>query len=184
MRSALTVPLADFNTALRTLAKFVKKRERTADAVLTLVDVELVIPVPGGAASVSAEGPWPGEVRVSASFLLGIATRLPEVDPLPVCVEAGRLRVANVSAKCVWQPLAEQRIELPLDPPFRTVLAVGLRYSAEEIVRSGLKRLLEKAQERRNNLIRRAAETLAPLGVHALDLESIVDEAILREEPP
>jgi hypothetical protein len=172
----------ELHAALRTLARFVKKRERTADAVLTFAADTLVISAPGGEVTVPATGAWVGEVRVPASFLLGLAARLPVADPLPLRVAAGRLHVGNVSARCVWQPRGEAGIELPLDPPFRMVLAVGLRHSPEEIVRSGLKGLVEKAQERRDALVRRAAEVLAPLGVVPDDLQEMVDEVVLREE--
>jgi hypothetical protein len=181
MRFSLSVPRAEFQQALKTLAKFVKPKQ-ASEAVLALSDGVLTIDFPGGAALVPADGTWPGVVRIPGQFLLLLSKGVPTEDPLPVSVREGRLRIAGMSIACTVEE-GNQRsiIPLPLDAPLHAILHVRQVHSDDEIAQSGLTRLVQQAEERRDKLILRATEVLEPVAVGADDLRAFVEECIRRK---
>ena len=65
---SITVDRAEFQKALRILAKFVKSK-RASEAVLSHVEGQLSIDLPGGNVLVDAKGEWAGTVRVPGAIL-------------------------------------------------------------------------------------------------------------------
>src|SRR5262249_846614 len=114
-RFSLSVPRAELQRALKTLAKFVK-RKQASEAVLSVSDGMLTIGLPGEAPPVPADGAWPGTVRVAGQFLLLLAKAALTDDPVPVAVQDGRLRVGGMSVTCTVDEGAQPNIiDLPLD---------------------------------------------------------------------
>jgi hypothetical protein len=179
MTLSVYVGRKDLAIALRTLAKFVKRKQQ-AEAVVSFADGTLQIELPGGLVGVPADGEWSGEVRVPGSFFVSFAKTLPDVDPLPVQVRGDRFYLAGLSVRCVTQGAGGERIQLPLDPPVLDVLRVRLQHSEEEIERSGLTALVRTAEEKREQLIMQAHSHLHQLGVTRADLDRFVDECLLR----
>lgn len=183
MSPHVTVARDELADALKQLAKFVRGKARVGDAVIARDDDGLTIETAGQTAGVAAVGAWTGQVRVPARFLLAIAARLPKSDTVAVRVSGGRLHVGSISATCIWEEQCAPQIEVPLDPPLTLVLGMAHRYSAEDIVRSGKRGLLEDAQRQRDRLVLRAAEALRPLGVSTEDVLDLVDQVVARLNP-
>lgn len=172
MTFAVQVSRKDLASALRTLARFVKRKQE-ADAVVSFADGTLQIELPGGAVGVAAQGEWDGEVRVPGRFLLTYAKSLPAADPMPVEVRGDRFRLAGLSVGCVLQEATGDRIELPLDPSVVDILRMLARYSDEEIERSGL-----------TALVSRVAMQFAEIGVPRAEFDRFIDECLRRREGP
>lgn len=184
MSFSVQVARADLVAALKTLAKFVK-RKQASEAVLSLSEGMLAIDLPGGAAFAPAEGTWPGTVRIPGQFLLLLSRAVPTDDPVPVSVREGRLWIARLSVACaVAKDEQKKIIELPLDAPLHAILHVRQVHSNDEIARSGLTPLVRQAEERLDTLIARASEVLGPLAVDGDDLRGLVEECIRRKYLP
>ncbi len=85
----------------------------------------------------------------------------------------------QVSVECHWQDLGWSPIELPMDPPFGLLLAVDLKHSNSEIINSGLAETIQRAADRKEELIYKAHGMLMPLGVELEELVELVDRKVL-----
>ena len=65
----------EFRAALKHVLKLARSKER-AEAVISFADGQVAIAFPGLEVRSAAEGVWPGEARVSAGFIQGLARRL------------------------------------------------------------------------------------------------------------
>lgn len=182
MSFSVVVPLEELKLALRTLAKVVKKRQ-ASEAVLSLSGEKLSISLPGASAFVPAAGTWPGVVRAPGHFFLLLSKALPTEDPVHLSVAEGRLRIASTSIPCTVDVEGDQQgvINLPVNPPLHAILHVAGRYTRDAIEHAGLMPLVWQTEERRDKLIARAAELLAPLAVDGIDLRRLVDECVRRK---
>jgi hypothetical protein len=68
-----------------------------------------------------------------------------------------------------------------MDPPLDMILQLPLRYSKGHIELSGLTKVLEEAETKRNDLIEKAVTILAPLLVTVADVRRLADKCIKRE---
>jgi len=150
---------------------------------LTYDSGELCVAAEGHSFRVPADGTWPGEVIVDASFLRRLAkSPLIGGDKMEIATDRTRLRIDFVSTNCEWNALEYPRIELPLGASLVDVLRLPLRYSKADIERSELTGKLEAAQRERDELVckarellgraneyvRKAGDMLAPLGFSGL----------------
>lgn len=180
MTAHLVVGRADLATALRLFRKFLRAKVRTDEALLTYEERHLTLELGGMATSVRAAGEWRGKARVPGWFIRNFARLLPEADPIHLEVRDGKFFLENTSTSCAWQDLGCEPIELPMDPPLSAVLHVAFTREEDEIANSGLTATVERALKRRDLLVSRAAEILAPLDVQERDLVGIVEECIRR----
>ena len=170
----LKVDRAELVRSLKILLRLVKKKD-AGDAVFSFEDGYLSIDLGGVSAMAPAEGQWPGEARVAGNLVFGLAKTLPAADPLPIRCENGRIFIDRFSAPCEWRPTPSQRIEPPLDAPPGWLLSVSLTYPEEQIRDSGLTPLVEKAKQRREACVAKAAQALSPFGVDPQAVEEFVD---------
>jgi hypothetical protein len=184
MGPALKVKRDEFQQALRFVSKVAKGTTR-AEAIISFDGGSLELDLGGVTARASAQGEWPGPARVNAQFLLGLLKTLPDGDPLTVSAEDDRVHVCGsrtrYSAKCTWQDAEGDLIKLELNPSLVRILCLRIAHADEDITRSGLTRILEEAEARRDTLIARAADALVPLGIRPGDVRRLVDDR-LREQ--
>lgn len=187
MVPVLRVDRLELLRALKNLAKLASPKQQ-AEAIVSLDGSAVVIELAGMTVRAGAEGTWPGQARVNARFLLGLARGLPPGDILSLTVEEGKLQIAGsstaYSAPCVWQAAGGNVIRLPVNPTLSTILALRLRHTDDEIAGSGLTETVRLAEKRCDTLVAQASTILEPLGVRPADLRQLVDECLLREEHP
>ncbi|MBT5535423.1 hypothetical protein HOK31_20315 [Candidatus Poribacteria bacterium] len=164
----LEVDPTEFRAALKRVLKLARAKEK-AEAVVSFEDEKIVIALPAISVRASAEGVWPGEARVPAGFVQGLARSLTatgvESGPWRLHVEGDRLCFGSYSAQCVWQDAGGHSIHLPADAPFMMLLRLSWSHTEEEIEQSGLTPVVDAATERMSKLVARAAKALGPLEI-------------------
>jgi hypothetical protein len=184
MNPTLKVNRNELQDLLAQLARF-GQGVLKAKAILVFEDNQLVIRAPGMELKASASGEWQGQTSVALSLLVSLGeSPLPEGNPLEVSVRSGRLHLGSISIPCAWEPRATRHIELPLDPPLASILRVARRHSREEIEAAGLTCWVEKASEKRAELIEAATRQLEQLGVRREEVELLVTKVLEDENRP
>ena len=156
-------------------------RPKKTEQVLLSFDGELLhMDMSRARVKVPAHGSWAGQVRVAVLFLVSIVKFPPSGDPIILRVEDGRLLVGTTSYPCEWQATAKSLIQLPIDVNTPLLLALKLRYTADQIRTSGLKAVVDEAEEKCNRNVNTAMKALAKYGIKPADLRALIDKA-LRE---
>jgi hypothetical protein len=176
---ALSVPREELCEELRRLARIVGRR-RSGDADLALRDGVLWIAVAEGEVGVSATGNWPTRVRLSFGPLLRLTKVLPDLDPVPIVIGEGRLRIDRFSMDCEVLEGALPQICLPAAPSLADRLRLRHQYTDEEIQRSGLAKFVEDAEAERDDLLQKAMSHLRRLDVKPAALRRFVQECIVE----
>ena len=179
MPPSLMVDRTELVRALGVLAKQVK-RKHVGDAIISYEDGKLRIDLDGLSVKAAAEGEWPGRARVAASFAVAAAGLDFPNEQVSIRIVPGLIYIERFFRSCEWQHDAVDLIQLPVNPSTLTVLAKTLDHTPAEIRRSGISEITYKAEERREDLILRAATRLKPLGVGLDDVRELVDRAIRR----
>lgn len=104
------------------------------------------------------------------------AATLPDEDPLLLKVQEGQLVIGDHAIPCTRDHPELHLVRLPANASLARVLQVAATSTPDEIERSGLSRLVNQAQARRQRLIARASALLGPLGISSEDLDQMVDE--------
>lgn len=177
---SLLVKRAELEKSLKILVKSLKPKN-LPDAIWSFEDRELSIDLAGHTVIVPAVGVWPGQARTSGQFALTLAKMPPNSDLLTFRVAEGRLHVEQFSTHCVWQGAEAAVIQLPVNPSLTQLLRVRFTYSETEIEQSGLTKVIQSAVERREALVSKAADILAPLEIFSHDLRQWIDERVTAD---
>ena len=177
MKHELLVNRADLIDGLKKLGKLVKRKTK-AEALLSFEKGMLVVSLDGISIESSAEGAFPGFVRIPGAKALTLSKILPPEDPLTVAHDQQRLYVGTFSMPCAWLEGEPKPIQVPTDAPVTHLLALKLKYSDEQISQSGLGSAVGSAQATRGKLERQAALILEPLGVNLSDVRTLVESCL------
>ena len=176
----------EFRASLKHVLKLARSKER-AEAVISFADGQVAIAFPGLEVRSAAEGVWPGEARVSAGFIQGLARRLAatraESGPWKFHVEGETLFFGTYSTPCVWQGAGGRSIHLPADAPFLMQLRLSWSHTEEEIERSGLTPVVEAATERMTKLVARASKALSALDISEESVRDFVVQSVRDADP-
>ena len=179
MKAALKASRKEFIEALKMLRKPARKKG-AGEAVLSFESGMLAVQVSGVVARVDARGDWPGEVRISGKMVANLWKSVSPGDPVELAVAGDQLQIGPLSISCVWQEKADSRVFLPLDATLPAILIAALQYSQEQITKSGLSKVVADAEEKRDELVDRAARILGPLGISREELGRFVNEQVRR----
>jgi hypothetical protein len=175
----LQLSKAELDSAFRVLKKLCKPR-RDEEAVLSFDGTCLHIEGAGMGVTPRASGSWPGQVRLSAKFLLGLAKVPPVCDPIEFRVEDGRLHIASSSVACSVQPAWRKAIELPMNATDAELLALHFTHAPEDIEAAGYGLTVQHALGRVDSKIQKAAELLAEFSVRPEELRAFVHGSMRR----
>jgi hypothetical protein len=179
MRYELKVNRKQLIDGLNLLRKAAKPK-KTMEAVLSFEKGNFVVYVNGVSIEASAEGEFPGMIRIPAVQAITLAKVLPPEDPLTVSHDEERLFIGTFSMRCLWHNVEPHPIQLPIDPSLPILLGLRLKYTHEQIFQSGYSNPLDEAEHKRKLLITKAANALEPLGVERAEVEKLVDETVKR----
>jgi hypothetical protein len=177
MRHELKVNRSELVEGLTKIGKLVKRKTKS-DALLNLEDGNLVVLLDGISIKASAEGNFPGLVRIPGSKALTLIKVLPSEDSLTIAHDGERLYVENFSISCTWLDGEPTTIQVPADASVAHLLGVSLKHSEQEISTSGLSGAVHDAQSKRAKLERQAAHVLEPLGVTLSDIQELVERSL------
>ena len=173
----LGVARDELEKALRTLRRLIKTR-RPPEAQLTYEDRELVIRIGGATVSATAWGRWSGMARAPGLVLTNLDRSLPDMDPMPVSIRNGRLKIGRSSFACAWHDEVPEALEVPIDAGLLHLLRLPLEHEPEHIEAAGLGDVVARAEAKRDELIERAMRTLMPLEIGEKELLDCVDRKI------
>lgn len=139
-----------------------------------------MLKVGGASTTISGDGFFPGQTRLSGKLVQALRATLPDTDNVLFEQQADRLKIGDLSYKCLWEKPQVRAIQMPINAPLVQVLGIWQRYSDEEIEKSGFKTKFEAADSERKARIQKAFGYLSELGVSEEDLVRLVDEAIVR----
>ena len=174
----LRVGRADMLQALN-LIHVVGQPRKTDQIVFSFDGACLHFDLCGMSTSVPAQGQWECQVRAKPAFLLPLIEVPLKDDTWLIWVKDGRLYFgSSFSCPCELQDPWQATIQLPLDNDDDMLLALGLKYSAQEIERSGLKHSVAKVEDLCMRGVHTAANALARYEVKAEDIRALVDKRI------
>lgn len=179
MRYELRVDRAELAEGLNLLRRLAKPK-KTMEAVLSFEEGKFCVLANGMCIGATAQGEFPGLVRIRAMQAINLSKVLPLDDPLPIALEGERIYIGTFSMPCAWQNVERKPIHLPMNAPIHALLGLPYQYSDEEIFQSGLTNPLSEALWRKKTLIGSAANALEPLGVTRAEVEKLVDESLRR----
>ncbi len=177
MKYELRVNRTDLVDGLTKFRKLVKRKTKS-DALLSFDDGMFVVSLDGISIESTADGQFPGLVRIPGVKALTLSKILPTEDPLTFAHDQQRLYVGTFSMPCTWMEGTPKVIQVPADAPLTHLLGLKLKYSDEEISKSGLASAVGNAEVTRRNLERQAAHILDPLGVSLSDLRTLVENRL------
>ena len=133
----------------------------------------------GMSTSVPAHGQWDCQVRAKPAFLLPLIEVPLEDDTWLIWVKDQRLYFGpSFSCQCELQDPWRATIQLPLNNDDDMLLALRLKYSAQEIEQSGLKHSVSKVEEACVKKVNAAVNALASHEVRAEEIRALVDKHI------
>ncbi len=187
MTCALQVKRDELFGSLKHLAKTVKGNTRR-EARFSFVHNHLRIELDGEGAEAYAEGSWSGIAAVVGRDIVLLGKSIPKdavrnfpIDMIPVRINENRLCIANDSLPLLWYDEKGDKIHLPLNPELSEVLALRLKYTDSDIIKSDLDFILRASEQRRDLIINRALRLLRPFDVKREDLESVIKQSIKRK---
>jgi len=183
MTTSLTVSRIELVEALKALKKFASKKG-IGQAVLSFESGMLTIQLAGVVVRASASGSWDGEARMPGQVMSRMWRSVPDTDPVEIEVGDEHLKIGPLTISCICQPNDVPRIHLPMNAPLPVVLCAALNHTSKEIACSGLADVVEKAEQKRDELTDRAYKALQPLGISYEDLEGFIQEHLQAMKQP
>ena len=126
----------EFAHALISLKKTTKLKN-SFEIVLAYKTGTLTIKSLGALITMPASGEADADVRLNSLFLFKLAGLLPNINPLPLSSADDHLRIGSTIVPCSVESSRPITIELPINAELKDILALRLRYSVQEITRSG-----------------------------------------------
>ena len=161
------------------LIQTVGRPRRTDQIILSFDGTGLHFDLCGMSTSIPATGIWDCQVRAKPAFVNPLIQVPLEEDLWLIHVQDNRLFFGpSFSCPCEIQPPWLASIQLPLDGDDDMLLAVKLKYSAQEIEASGLKYSVAKADGICMDHIQTAINGLSKYGLKAEDVRTLVDQRI------
>jgi hypothetical protein len=165
--------------ALAPLERAVKGRN--IEVTLSFDGENLDIEAVGVGQSFPATGSWPGTVIVRKEFLNVLKFSASRAQSLVLRVEGDRLWLGSATVPCAVQHTKAPEIFVPTNASLRYLLVLRAKHADAALSASGAMPLIVDAEARRDRLVAKAAELLAPMGVETADLRELVDQTVKRE---
>jgi hypothetical protein len=184
-----TLEMSQLRSKLR---PFFAARARGKEAELHQVDVkaeinQITLVTTGASVSLPAVVNSIGCARIPYTIFETIFRKLEKLgsDRLTISIRDGKLIAGPVTFNhpgISMQLIGTRIAELPVDAPLVETLAVGQRFSQEELMDSGIWAKVTAAQDKATTLIEKAAEILAPLEISADALRSLLNDRIKERQ--
>jgi hypothetical protein len=156
-----------------------KTMRRRHDAAIVGFDGSFVtVEVAGVMFLARATGTWPGNAVVSDTLFQALAAAPPSGDPIMVTCDGEHLGFGPLKVVCKWQPISSVVLARPRQSEW--VEAIALKYTLPRgrIFVAGRSSEVKAAEKKLAALIARVAKSLAPLGVTAADIETLVERRL------
>lgn len=177
--SEIVVDRKDLLSALRTLE--IATRGKYSPELVISGERDLVTLMAGGSkCTISGKGFLFGQTRLPGKMVITLRQTLPVGREIVIGQEPDKIKFGSLSFLCTWETFDKGTIQIPINASLGQILGIFQHYTDEEIDKSGYRPKLEAANQERRNRIAKALSILTPLGVTQEDLETLVDEALIR----
>ena len=173
----LEIPRASLLQGFKLIKKLAKPR-KYEEAVLSFDGEKLLIDMAGTHIAINAQGYWPGQVRVSAIWLVGMSKVPPSGNALILRFADGHVHLQNSICPCAGQNTTVQLIQLNMFPDDATLLAQKLLWSSEHIEKSGLSAAIAEAEKVCMRRVSKAAQYLVDYKVSKEDIRYLIDRCL------
>ena len=133
MRYELRVYRKELIEGLKLLRKAAKPK-KNMEAVLSFEKGNFVVFVNAVSIDASAEGEFPGLVRIPARQAIDLSKVLPTENPLTIAHDEERLYIGTFSMRCVWHNVEAHPVQLPIDAPLPMLLGLRRKFTDQEKV--------------------------------------------------
>jgi hypothetical protein len=175
MTYELSVDRAHLDYAWRLLAPRIRRIKAAERAILGFDGRCLTIEVRNAMVHAQAVGVWPGNAVVSATTIAALTAAPMAGDRVTVSCDLESVKFGPLKVGCVWQPISEKVMDL--DPVADWLCGIAIKYtmSRGQIVSEGLTQDVAVAEQKLAAIVKRAAKTLAPIGISASELEWLIE---------
>ena len=133
--------------------------------------------MPGMTTAIPAKGIWDCQIRAKPAFVLPLIQVPLDTDSWILWAKEGRLYFGpTFSCPCDLQDSWRANIQLPLNNGDDMLLALSLKYSAQEIEQSGLKYSVAKVEDLCMRNVHAAAQNLTLYGVKAEEIRPLINQ--------
>ena len=187
MSQELLVQDSEFTKAIKNLVGGASKNLQ-ATARLSFREGMLELSLAEMSVRLPADGEWPPQVFLAGQGLKNLGTGKAGKGSAPLGYDGEKVSWGDVSVKALGEDDPNQEapsdeigkgaIRLPANPPWDMVLSIRLRYSDDELMKSGLASLYMEAEEKRDLAMVKALKALEPLNISEQELRAFVDDTI------
>ena len=160
-----------------TMIHKVGQPRRTDQIIFSFDGGYLHFDMPGMTTAGPAQGVWDCQVRAKPAFVHPLIQVPLAGDSWIICIKEGRLYFGpSFSCPCDLQDPWRANIQLPLDSSDDMLLALSLKYTAQEIEQSGLRHSVAKIEELCMRNVYAAAQNLTAYGVKAEEIRPLINQ--------
>jgi hypothetical protein len=169
---------------LKLRKKTVRRVHRSDRAVLSFDGSYLAVEANNITFVAHAIGAWPGNAIVNATLVDALAAAPPAEDPIIVTCDGVHLQFGPLKVACKWQPVSAIVLERPRQEEWIEALALRYTLPRARINAEGRRGEVDAAERKLRALVRRIAKSLAPMGVTAADVETLVERRLAERYAP
>ena len=175
MAYELSVDRAHLDHAWRILAPRIRRIKAAERAILGFDGRCLTIEVRNAMVHAQAVGIWPGNAVVTATTIAALSVAPMAGDRVTVSCDLENVKFGPLKVGCAWQPISDKVMDLDAVADWLRGIAIKYTMSRGQIVSERLTREVELAEGKLAVVVKRAAKTLAPIGIPASELERLVE---------
>jgi hypothetical protein len=173
----LLVDRADFCRAMRIFRDYTNHK-RCPDAMLAFEGRFLSFEVGEDIAVIGASGIWNGRAFFKAYVLAALHHAPPNGDTITLRCNGERVQIAGLSVACRWESASAPFVAQATEPSLIDLLAMGRTANRSEIRGSELGKKVLEAKRSAGGIVKRAARSLARLGIDEAELWALVEMRI------
>lgn len=171
----LEVDAAELCATLKGLKRFAKGMKGKS-VLLSHNEGNLALATPGVAVTLPAKGHWPTPVRATAHILVMLIKVPPLGDgPFVISFDGKRLSIAECSVQASIEEEFLPRVDVLPTKRFFDLLRMGATWSYKDLQKEGFIEQVWRAEEKRDRLLAKAAETLSRLGIDRKDMNELLN---------
>lgn len=182
-RNELSIDLKEFVHSLKVFKigmerKNAKKKSVTLPAMLSFNDGFMSIECEDKIMVVRAKGEWHGKAQFSSTTIKALALVPPNINPVIVKYEDGKISIASMRVSCDWEQLSYTLLDRLNNPTCMDILAMWRTQPAVDLKTHGIDKEYKLAQEKMMKLTAVAAKKLEEFEVTQQELINLIEAKI------
>lgn len=179
--ATLRISRHDFLAAATQLRKIATRSKlRASEVVFDFDSDQASLSYAGSKNWIAAKCAGRGMVTISGLALetLALGAQQPGEPEIEISISDGMLRLGRQAVSCRWTQTPTPTLLLPVNASLADILALRHMHSQAEIEAAGFAPALAAAEDRKAQLVNRAADVLSPIGVTPTELDQFLTAKI------